>query len=385
MRQLPSYDMLQKRLKSACEGTAVCKKLFIAATGQNCGKTTMSVSIMHLARKKYDRVGFIKPIGPKIEMFESRMVDMDAALMAKAYGLEDDIALMSPVPLHKNFTREFLAGKIDPKGLENAVTAAVRELERKNDFLIIEGAGHAGVGSVIGLNNARVASLLQAPVMIVTGSGIGSVVDSLSLNMALFEKEHADVRLAIINKVRTEKRSQIIDLISRAFSGSSLKITGGFNYSPILANPTLGHISRLLGLPLRSTVRERSRIIHNIHLGAASSQKVADSLQESTLLIVTGSRDELLVTLSSLYHIPAYRKKIAGLIIAGHAQVSKISRQIVDDSGIPYIRIFETTAEVYTALKDDVAKITVEDVEKLNWIKSHAENEVDFDLIDSML
>ncbi len=363
----------------------MCKKLFIAATGQNCGKTTMSVSLMHLAMKKYARVGFIKPIGPKIEMFDNRMVDMDAALMAKAYNLEEDIALMSPIALHKNFTREFLSGMIDPKSLEDAVISAVRELEKKYDFLIIEGAGHAGVGSVIGLNNARVARLVNAPVMIVTGSGIGSVVDSLRLNMALFEKERADVRLAIINKIRAEKRGQIIDLIGKAFAAEPLQITGGFNYSPILANPTLGHISRLLGLPVRATDEERSRIIHNIHLGAASSQKVADSLQDSTLLIVTGSRDELLVTLSSLYHIPAYRKKIAGLIIAGHAHVSKISQQIVEDSGIPYIRIYEITADVYTALKDDVAKITVEDLEKLNWIKTHAEKEIDFNLIDSMV
>lgn len=363
----------------------MCKKLFIAATGQNCGKTTMSVSLMHLARKKYRRVGFIKPIGPKIEMFGDRMVDMDAALMAKAYGLESDIALMSPVALHKNFTREFLAGKINPLELEARVVAAVRELESNYDFLIIEGAGHAGVGSIIGLNNARVAHLLAAPVIIVTGSGIGSVVDSLRLNMALFEKEGADVRMAIINKVRYDKRKQIIDLVSTAFNNTGLSITGGFNFSPILANPTLGHISRLFGLPLRASAAERSRIIHNIQLGAASSQKVVDSLLDDTLLIVTGSRDELLVTTSSLYHIPEYRERIAGLIITGHAQVSDISQKIVEDSGIPYIRVYETTADVYTALSEDVAKITVEDVEKLNWIKNHAENEVDFEAIDALM
>jgi len=366
-------------------GILMCKKLYIAATGQNCGKTTMSVSLMHLARKKYGRVGFVKPIGPKIEMFGDRMVDMDAALMAKAYDLEEDIALMSPVALHKNFTREFLAGRIDPKALENSLVSAVRELERKNDFLIIEGAGHAGVGSIIGLNNARVAHLLEAPVIIVTGSGIGSVVDSLRLNMALFEKEGADVRMALINKVRYDKRRQIIDLVKLAFAGTELNITGGFNFSPILANPTLGHISRLLGLPLRANAKERSRIINNIQLGAASSQRVVDSLLEDTLLVVTGSRDELLVTISSLYHIPEYREKIAGLIIAGHAHVSGISEKIVEDSGIPYIRVLETTADVYTALSEDVAKITVEDVEKLNWIKSHAENEIDFTAIDAML
>lgn len=345
----------------------------------------MSVSLMHLARKKYGRVGFIKPIGPKIEMFGDRMVDMDAALMAKAYGLEEDIHLMSPVALHKDFTKEFLAGKIKQEDLENRMLSAVAALEKKYDLLIIEGAGHAGVGSIIGLNNARVAHLLEAPVVIVTGSGIGSVVDSLRLNMALFEKEGVDVRLAVINKVRYDKRKHIIDLVSLAFAKSMLNITGGFNYSPILANPTLSHISRLLRLPLRANAKERSRIIHNIQLGAASSQKVVDSLLEDTLLVVTGSRDELLVTLSSLYHISEYQEKIAGLIITGHAEVSEISRQIVDDSGIPYIRVHETTADVYTKLSEDVAKITYEDLEKLDWIMDHAEKEIDFELIDAML
>ncbi len=363
----------------------MCKKLFIAATSQNCGKTTMSVSLMHLARKKYARVGFIKPIGPKIEMFGNRMVDMDAALMAKAYGLEEDIEYMSPVALHKEFTRDFLAGKIDPRKLEDAVVESVRKLESKYDFLIIEGAGHAGVGSIIGLNNARVAHLLDAPIMIVTGSGIGSVVDSLRLNMALFEKEGADVRMAVINKVRYDKRQQIIDLIGQAFAETPLKIIGGFNYSPILANPTLGHISRLLGLPLRASQSERSRIIHHIQLGAASSQRVVDNLLDSTLLVVTGSRDELLVTISSLYHIPEFKEKIAGLIITGQSTVSNISQQIVEDSGIPYIRVTRTTADVYTALSDDVAKITVEDEEKLNWIKANAEKEIDFETIDATL
>lgn len=363
----------------------MCKKLFIAATGQNCGKTTMSVSLMHLARKKYDRVGFIKPIGPKIEMFGDLMVDMDAALMAKAYGLEEDIHLMSPVALHKSFTKEFLAGKIRQEELEETLLSAVSKLEKKYDLLIIEGAGHAGVGSIIGLNNARVAHLLAAPVLIVTGSGIGSVVDSLRLNMALFEKEGADVRMAVMNKVRYDKRSHIIDLVKLAFTGSDLKITGGFNFSPILANPTLGHISRLLDLPLRANPTERSRIIHNIQLGAASSQKVVDNLLDDTLLVVTGSRDELLVTISSLYHIPEYLEKIAGLIITGHAPVSEISQRIVEDSGIPYIRIDRTTANVYTALSEDVAKITVEDIEKLNWIKEHAEKEIDFEAIDAIL
>ena len=52
----------------------MARKVFIAATGQNSGKTTTSLSLMYMARKKYKRVGFIKPLGPKPTVAENGMV-----------------------------------------------------------------------------------------------------------------------------------------------------------------------------------------------------------------------------------------------------------------------------------------------------------------------
>lgn len=363
----------------------MAKKVFIGATGQNCGKTTMSVSLMHLARQKYDRVGFIKPLGPKIEMYGDIMVDMDAVLMAKTFGLEEDIILMNPVALNQTFTRDFLNGKINSVDLKRKMVEAVAALERKYDFLIIEGAGHGGVGSVVGLSNACVAKALGAPVIIVSGSGIGSTIDSVYLNLALYDKEQANVRMVLVNKLRSDRRDSILGYLRKGFPGRDIKVEGGFNYSPILANPTLGHISRLFKLDLNGDPEGRQRIIHHIQLGAASSQRVVDALLESTLMVLTSSRDELIVTLSSLYHIPSYKEKIVGMVIAGHVPISEITQQILDDSSIPYIRVQETTSVVFNTLMEDVAKITVEDQEKLNWIKSNAEKEVDFKAIDALL
>ena len=105
---------------------------------------------------------------------------------------------------------------------------------------------------------------------------------------------------------------------------------------------------------------------------------------DSTLLITTSSRDELLVTASSLYNIPAYRDKIAGLVIPGHSPVSAITQSILDESGIPYIRIHKTTAEIYAALMDHVSKITAEDTEKLDLLRSSAETYINFEEIDAL-
>jgi phosphate acetyltransferase len=360
----------------------VCKKIFIAATGQHCGKTTISLSLMHLAKKKYARVGFIKPIGPKLFMLDGVEMDMDAALIASIYGLEDDRALMSPVVIGRGYTKKFLAGEIAPSVPLEKITRACKELEERNDFLIIEGSGHGGVGSVIGINNAQVARALNAPVIMVASGGVGSVIDAVQLNLPLFKQEGADVKMVLVNKLIPELRQETLGYLEKFFGQRSQAVAGAFDYSRTLANPTLLDLSRLLKLPLQGDQHARSRIIHNVQLGAASSQRVIDTLQESTLLITTSSRDELIVTASALYNIPAYRRKLAGLIIPGHQQVSAISQKILDDSNIPYIKVERTTAEVFTMLKEHVSKITSEDQEKIDLIKRSAEKVINFDAID---
>jgi BioD-like phosphotransacetylase family protein len=351
----------------------MCRKIFIAATGQHTGKTTISLSLVHLARQKYHRVGFIKPIGPKCQTFNDIVVDKDAALMARIYGLEEDIALMSPLVLGRGSTKEFLDGVRSREEAEERIVSACRELEKKCDFLVIEGSGHGGVGSVIGLNNARIAALLDAPAVMVAGGGIGSVIDSVELNLPLYRHEGVDLRLLLINKLLPEKRSEALGYLQRAFAPAGLAVAGAFDYSPVLANPTLAHISRLLGQPLQGDAEQRNRIVHHIQLGAASSQKVIDGLLPSTLLVTTSSRDELIVTVSSLYHIPAYREKIAGLVIPGNAPVSEITGQILRESGVPFIRIPVRTAEAFSAITDHVSKISAEDTEKIDLVKGSAE------------
>ena len=363
----------------------MARKIFIAATGQNSGKTTTSLFLLHLARKKYSRVGFIKPLGPKPAVLKGIEVDKDAALMAQVYGLEKDLRLMSPVVLHPDSTRKVIDGVISADQLRQQVVAACAELDKKCDFLIIEGAGHVGVGSVLKLSNANIARMLDAPVLLVTGGGIGNVVDAVAMNRSLFEKEGVEVRAILTNKLIPEKRATTLDYLRRAFAGAPFQVLAGFDYQPILANPTLRRVADLLDLPLQGNKRDARRIINHVQIGAASTQRVAELLKDSSLLIVTSSRDELLVTLANLYHIPEYRSKIVGLVVPGIIPVGRITQQILDRSNIPYLRTqSHTTAELYQLITEDVSKLTAEDSEKIALVRSLAEKSFDFDALDAL-
>ena len=362
----------------------MCKKIFIAATGQHCGKTTTSLSLLHLARKKYQRVGFIKPFGPKRTNYLGKFVDVDAALIAHVYGMEDQLELMSPVVLDAHTTREVLEGKKDPQQYLEVICHAAEELEKNCDFLIIEGAGHTGVGSVMGLNNAKLAQQLDAPVLMVAGGGVGNVIDAIELNLALFRESGADVRMILPNKLIESKRAATLKYLRLAFKDRNIQVSGGFNYSPILANPTLMHVADLLQLDLHNDDDQGSRIVHHVQLGAASTQRVVDLLQESTLVIVPSSRDEVLVMLSTLYHLPEFKNKIAGLIINGLVPLAEIVQRVIDDVKIPYMRTTETMANLYTAIQKNVAKIGADDREKIALVQQLAESDLDFELIDSL-
>ncbi|HEY3307755.1 MAG TPA: AAA family ATPase [Desulfuromonadaceae bacterium] len=363
----------------------MARKIFIAATSQNCGKTTTSISLLHLAQKKYDRIGFIKPIGPKPTTLMRQSIDKDAALIAQVFHLTKDLRHMSPVVVFPDTTRKVIDGEIAAADLQEKILYAMSELEKHCDFIVIEGSGHPGVGAVMKLSNARIAHLLNAPILMVTGGGVGNVIDKIYMNMALFKQEGADVRALLANKLVPAKRDQVLDYLRRALAGETFQVIGGFDYNPILANPTLRRVSKLLDLPLHGNRREMGRIINHVQIGAPSTQRVAELLKDSSLLIVTSSRDELLVTLSNLYQMPEYRSRITGLVIPGIAPVATITQRILDRSNIPYLRTpLLTTAELYRIITEDVCKLTHQDTEKLELIRSLAERSIDFDTLDEL-
>lgn len=363
----------------------MARKIFIAATGMNSGKTTTSLSLMHMAKKKYARVGFIKPIGPKPIEFDGRYADKDAVVMARYFGLTDDLPLMSPFVLQQGDTRRIMDGDLSREGISQQMLDAIAELDKKNDFLIIEGAGHTGVGTLFGCNNARIARETDATVLMVTGGGLGNVVDASQMNLALFQKEGARVKAILVNKIIPEKREQTLKYLDMAFAEEDIKVIGGFNYQPILANPTMRRIASVLDIKLHATEEQGQRIVHNVQIGAASAQRVVELLKESTLVIVNSSRDELLVTISNLYQLEEYRDKIAGIIIPGVGSISHITQKIIDSSGIPYMRAGRTSSTVFELIRDDVSKLTAEDTHKIRLITDLAEKRFDFDAIDALL
>ena len=73
------------------------KKLFVAATRQNEGKTTISLGLLAALAELRPPVGFIKPVGQRYVEVDGVRVDEDVALMSAIFRLGDSLQDMSPV------------------------------------------------------------------------------------------------------------------------------------------------------------------------------------------------------------------------------------------------------------------------------------------------
>ncbi len=132
------------------------KRIFIAATRQNDGKTTTSLGLFSALQKRSEHIGFIKPIGQRFIEQEGYKVDEDTVLLDSVYKVEIPIDAMSPVAIEPSFTRRYLENPDD--SLEVIIDKMCRAFDRaayQREYIIIEGSGHAGVGSVFDMSNAQ--------------------------------------------------------------------------------------------------------------------------------------------------------------------------------------------------------------------------------------
>ena len=118
------------------------KRIFIAATCMNAGKTTTSLALFSALRARTSEVGFIKPVGQRYVEVSGKQIDEDSVLLDAIFDVKVPIEAMSPISIHPNFTRQFLD---DPKNkLKVHIDHMCRAFDRaayEKDYVIIEGTG----------------------------------------------------------------------------------------------------------------------------------------------------------------------------------------------------------------------------------------------------
>jgi BioD-like phosphotransacetylase family protein len=358
------------------------KRIFIAATRMNDGKTTTSLALFAALRSFTPKVGFIKPVGQRFVEVEGHQIDEDSVLLDKIFDVNVPIKAMSPIAIHSTFTRDFLD---DPnKNHATIVDKMCRAFDRaafEKEYVIIEGTGHAGVGSVFNLSNADVAKRLKAKVIIVARGGIGRPIDEIALNKALFTQAGVEVIGAIINKVQPDKLEMIEKYSQIALDRMGIPLLGCIPIEKKLTVPKLNQVvEEVNGRWLNGREHGATERVEQVFIGAMAAKGLVDLLERGSLIITPGDREDILLGAIAAEGI-AGDKVVSGIILTRNVLPHPKLMEMISKTRIPVIICQDDSYAVASKINKMTVKTQPSDSDKIPIIKNLITENIDLDVI----
>lgn len=350
-------------------------RLFVAATRQNDGKTTTSLGLLAAIQQIYPRVGYIKPVGQRFVDIHHRKIDEDTVLMDQVYRLNCPLDDMSPIAVANGFTKHCLRTP-NYDALAARIQQAFDRVAWEKDLVLCEGSGHAGVGSVFELSNARVAKLVDAKVVIVTRGGIGRPIDEIALNQALFEKENVEIIGVILNKVAPDKMETIAEFVQKGLQRRGLDLLGVIPHAQLLSSPTMDLIQETLGAELVNGREFIHNIVRKVVMGAMSAPHAKEFIRDGVLLILPGDREDILESLAG-NPPPAVSQKLAGIILTDNWKPSAKMLEQIRALSCPVLFTSARIYQVALKVRDVIVKTRPGDAAKISLIRDLVRSQVD--------
>lgn len=355
------------------------KKFYLAATGQNRGKTTLSLGLTHALQQRGLRVGFIKPVGQRVTPVGDLLVDDDVILLQKVLGLSDRLEDMSPVQIPRGFTQRYIRGEVpDGQALLERIRAAFAAVSVDKDVVVVEGTGHAGVGGVIDLSNAQVAAALGLKSVIVSGGGIGRPIDELLLNRALFLNHGVEVLGTVINKMELERYEEMSGVARHGLGRLGVNVLGVIPFVPLLSYLTMELI--VGAIPGRLLTGGRLDLLTpRVQVAAMAARRVLDVIQERTLVITPGDRDDIILAVLSAVSADQAQRNVTGLIVTAGIEPPPSILRLLTEREIPTYLVPQDTYAAASAIHDLLVKIRASDQRKVEEVVRLVERYVDVD------
>lgn len=359
------------------------KRIFVAGTRMNEGKTTTCLGLFSALQTVNPNIGFIKPIGQRFVDVGGSMIDEDTILFNSTYHISAPIEAMSPVAIDPTLTRRFLDSPNEYK--PQLIDRMCRGFDRaafEKDYIIIEGSGHAGVGSVFDMSNAQVAKRLGAKVIIVSTGGIGRPVDEIAMNRALFREHGVEVIGAILNKVIPDK----LDFI-REYGGKGLKRLGIdlLGVIPVVKELTAPNLSQIVevtkGRWINGKKRGENARVHNVAIGAMTAKAITDYFKPGVLVIIPGDREDVLFAAMSSEQFVEKTGGVTGLILTRNVTPNPKMMEFLKQTDLPVIVCEDESYSIASKINNMTVKTQPGDSDKIPLIQEAIMDNIDIDKI----
>ena len=359
------------------------KAIYIATTEPDSGKSIVSLGLMQSLLGKAAKVGYFRPI---IDDFKPGEIDNHINTVSTYFNLdikfEDSYAFKRSEVIRK--TNENKDGEIISKIIEK-----YKALEERFDFVLIEGTGFTGEGSIKEFDiNVLIAKNLGVPAIIMA-SGIGKTLDEFvgNLQMAFdtFKDKGVEVLSVIANKVEPQNQELVVSELEKYLPAGV--IVGAIPLNPLLANPSIKEIVDTLNAKVLFGESFINNQAGNYSVGAMQLRNYLIHLKENALVITPGDRADIILGALQA-NISDNYPSISGIVLtAGLVPENSIIKLIEGLSHVvPIISVEGGTFSVTNSLGRIKSQIYAENTEKITTsIKDFEKNIRVDDLIERLI
>jgi phosphate acetyltransferase len=366
----------------------MASSILVTATQRGSGKSTLALGLVHLLESNVARVGYFKPIGQR----GLDGTDPDVRLMKDALGLEYTLEEMVPVTMDQ--VQEALSsGTYDQ--LLDTILEAYENIASKCDFVVCEGTDYFGAMSAFEFDiNADISKNLGSPVLLVANGedckganadcGCGPC-DQMIKNIALV-KEHFDSKGCemfgvVINRTDPKNAKEIHDLTDVALKKMGLKLLGTIPRTDMLCKLRVEEVAAALGAEVIAGHDRLNVIVQEVAVAAMSVENVLDRIPRSTLVVVPGDRDDVLLGLAAAFASPAVPAP-AGVVMTGGLEPGKnVKRLVLDVTGgnMPLLKVQMGTYETAILVNQVQPSLQAHQKMRVELVKTLVESNVNID------
>jgi len=323
------------------------KAVYIATIEPFSGKSLISIGLMNELLIRTSKVGYFRPV---INDYPEGKKDNHILTMLNYFKLDityDDAY---------GFTRSEMINLLN-KGKEKKILETIirkyKKLEKKYDFILIEGSDFSGEGSMIEFElNVKLASNLSIPSILVS-SGVNKTFEEYLGNIKLaydsFKEENVEVIAIIANKIKPKNLKIVVKQLKKLVDKDTY--VTAIPRDENLLKPSMRDILNHFDGKTLFGENYLEKPVKKFEVGAMQLRHFLNKLRDKTVVITPGDRaDVILGTIQAdkSENYPA----ISGMVLTGGIKPEKSIIKLINgiNTGLPIIIVkpntFETTAKI---------------------------------------
>lgn len=355
------------------------KPLLVTSLEDSGGKTLVTLGLVSEFSQKYEKVGFIKPLGVARVRAGREGIDLDAMLVEKLHAVHENIKDMCPVTLGSAAWPEVTES--ESERMMKKIHDAFSRVSDGREAVIVEGSGGASLGSCLGLSNAKIAGSLGCRAVLVVSYGLmaDNPFDKVLLHRDHFAAHGVETIGVVINRVPADLMDSYRPYASSQLERIGTELLGTIPEEPRLRTFRFLEIPQYLEGEMLCGQAKATRVVQSVRVGAMTPHRAIPHLTPGTLLIAPGDREDMIVSLIATANQPGGGP--AGLVLTGGQRPHPTIMTLLEASGFP---CFLTDLDSYTTanrIHDMPLKIQPSDEEKISIIQALVVDHVDVERI----